>query len=253
MVPWIDDDQPLPPTEAALGRDSGAPGLLAAGGRLLPERLEQAYRRGIFPWFSAGQPVLWWAPDPRMVLAVAEFRISRSFRRTLRRFVADERCDIRIDTSFPEVIQACASAPRDGQSGTWIVPEMVRADTRWHQHGRVHSVETWADGQIVGGLYGVAIGRMFFGESMFARRDDASKIALAALVALCRAHGITHVDCQQNTRHLASLGAREIPRVDFERHLHQAVDQPDVPDWTYHRRHWRLLDLGDEDLLPDTP
>ncbi len=253
MVPWIDDDQPLPPTDTALGRDSGAPGLLAAGGRLLPERLEQAYRHGVFPWFSAGQPVLWWAPDPRMVLAVADFRISRSFRRTLRRFAGDHRCEIRIDTRFPEVIQACASAPRDGQSGTWIVPEMVRAYTRWHQQRRVHSVETWIDGELVGGLYGVAIGRMFFGESMFARRDDASKIALAALVAHCRAHGIALVDCQQNTRHLASLGAREIPRVDFERHLRQAVAQPDVDEWIYRPQHWRHLDLGGEDLLPDMP
>jgi leucyl/phenylalanyl-tRNA--protein transferase len=253
MVPWIDDDQPLPPTETALGRDSGAPGLLAAGGRLLPHRLEQAYRRGIFPWFSRGQPVLWWAPDPRMVLQVADFRVSRSLRRTLRRFATTEGCEIRVDSSFPEVIHACASAPRDGQSGTWIVPDMVNAYILWHRQRRVHSVETWIDGALVGGLYGVAIGRMFFGESMFARRDDASKIALAALVAFCRERGITAIDCQQNTRHLTSLGACEVPRDEFERHLQRAVDLPDVVDWTYHPRHWRHLALGGEDPLPGTP
>ena len=253
MVPWIDDDQPLPPTDTALGRDSGAPGLLAAGGRLLPHRLEEAYRHGIFPWFSAGQPVLWWAPDPRMVLEVADFRISRSLRRTLRRFAATSGCEIHIDASVPEVIQACAHAPRDGQSGTWIVPEMVRAYTCWHQQRRVHSVETWVDGTLVGGLYGVAIGRMFFGESMFARRADASKIALAALVALCREHGVERIDCQQNTRHLASLGARELARPAFEQHLRRAVSQPDVDDWSYHPRHWRHLDLGGDDPPPCTP
>jgi leucyl/phenylalanyl-tRNA--protein transferase len=253
MVPWIDDDQPLPPIDTALGPGSAAPGLLAAGGGLAPARLEQAYRHGVFPWFSAGQPVLWWSPDPRMVLPVSAFRISRTLRRALRRFEASEACEIRVDTAFAEVIQACATAPREGQSGTWIVPAMVQAYQHWHRLGRVHSVEAWIDGHLAGGLYGVAIGRMFFGESMFARSTDASKIALSALVALCRAHGIALIDCQQNTRHLASLGAREVSRVAFADHVRRAVVLPDVEDWTYHRAHWRLLDPPVTDLPHRTP
>ncbi len=219
-LPWLDDDAtPLPPTSQALGPASGAPGLLAAGGNLSLQRLEEAYRHGVFPWYSEGQPVLWWAPDPRMVLVVDEFKVGRSLRKTLTRFIRTPGCEIRIDSAFERVIAACAGAPREGQQGTWILPPMQRAYSAWHRAGAVHSFETWIDGQLAGGLYGVAIGRMFFGESMFSRASDASKIALAALVAFCRAHGIALIDCQQNTRHLASLGAREIARADFERHL----------------------------------
>jgi leucyl/phenylalanyl-tRNA--protein transferase len=208
---WLDtDDSPFPPSAHAFGPDSEAPGLLAAGGQLSLQRLEAAYRRGIFPWYSEGQPVLWWAPDPRMVLPVGEFKISRSLRKTLLRFMRSPGCEVRIDSAFERVIAACAGSLREGQRGTWILPPLQRAYSAWHRAGAVHSVETWIDGQLVGGLYGVGIGRMCFGESMFSQATDASKIALAALVAFCRAHGIGLIDCQQNTEHLASLGAREI-------------------------------------------
>ena len=238
MVPWLDLHDPLPPTAQALGPDSEAPGLLAAGRDLSNGRLEEAYRHGVFPWFSAGQPVLWWSPSPRMVLPVQRFKLSRSLRKTHRRFIATPGCEVRMDTAFERVIQACAATPRGGQAGTWIVPPMVKAYTAWHRAGRVHSVETWIDGALVGGLYCVAIGQMVFGESMFAERTDASKIALAALVAWCRAHGVALIDCQQNTRHLASLGAHEVPREIFEQHLRVATQAPDLPDWSYHLRHW---------------
>jgi len=242
MLNWIDDDDPLPPTQRALGADSDAPGLLAAGGRLTPQRLDEAYRRGIFPWFSPGQPVLWWSPDPRMVLPVAQFKVSKSLGKTLRRFVRHPRCELRIDSAFERVIDACARTPREGQAGTWIVPQMVAAYTDWHRRGRVHSVETWVDGQLVGGLYCVAIGRMVFGESMFAWASDASKIALAALVAFCRAHGVRLIDCQQNTGHLASLGAHEVSRNTFEQHLSLVSGEPEIADWTYDSRMWLQLE-----------
>jgi leucyl/phenylalanyl-tRNA--protein transferase len=242
MLTWIDDDDPLPPTPLALGADSDAPGLLAAGGRLTPQRLDEAYRRGIFPWFSPGQPVLWWSPDPRMVLPVAQFKVSKSLGKTLRRFVRHPRCELRIDSAFERVIDACARTPREGQAGTWIVPQMVAAYTDWHRRGRVHSVETWVDGQLVGGLYCVAIGRMVFGESMFAWASDASKIALAALVAFCRAHGVRLIDCQQNTGHLASLGAHEVSRDTFEQHLSLVSGEPEIADWTYDSRMWLQLE-----------
>ena len=240
---WIADDEPLPPSRLALGPGSEAPGLLCAGASVTPQRLEEAYRRGVFPWYSSGQPPLWWAPDPRMVLPVAEFRLAVSLKKTLRRFLRTPGCEIRIDHDFRAVMTACAAAPRAGQSGTWILPEMVEAYCAWHRMGRAHSVETWIDGELVGGLYGAGLGRMVYGESMFARRTDASKIALAALVALCRAQGVLLIDCQQHTRHLASFGAREMARPQFEGHLIQAVNQPAAVGWTYDPAHWRLLGL----------
>ena len=250
MLHWINgDDEPLPPTHLALGPHSEAPGLLAAGGQLTPQRLEQAYRQGVFPWFGPGQPVLWWSPDPRMVLPVAQFRLSKSLAKTLRRFLRTPGCELRIDSACDRVIAACARAPREGQHGTWIVPQVQAAYIGWHRTGRVHSFETWIDGQLAGGLYGVGIGRMFFGESMFARATDASKIALAALVAFCRHHGVAWIDCQQNTGHLASLGAHEVPRTGFEQHLSRVQGEPDIADWTYDRCMWRQL----EALRSDPP
>ena len=242
MLTWLEDDTPLPPAESALGPESEAPGLLAVGGRLTVARLQEAYRQGIFPWFSAGQPVLWWSPDPRMVLPVQSLRLSRSLRKTLRRFAATPGCEIRVDSAFDRVIDACATTPRDGQHGTWIVPAMVRAYRTWHRAGRVHSFETWIDGQLAGGLYAVAIGHMVFGESMFAWRTDASKIALAALVAFCRAHGVAVIDCQQNTRHLASLGAFEVPRERFERMLAHGLGGGEIRDWSYDPAYWVTLE-----------
>jgi leucyl/phenylalanyl-tRNA--protein transferase len=244
LLTWIDDDTPLPPTTRALGPDSDAPGLLAVGGTVSPRRLEEAYRRGVFPWFGPGEPPLWWSPDPRMVLSLAEFHLSHSLRKTLRRFIRDPRGEIRIDSAFERVIAACAQMPREGQAGTWIVPEMIDAYTAWHRLGRVHSVETWVDGELAGGLYGVGIGAMFFGESMFAHRSDASKIALAALVAFCRAHGIAMIDCQQATPHLARFGARPITRTAFEAHLSRVLGGTPPREWSYHPRHWAQLGLA---------
>ena len=239
MVAWLThEQQPLPPVSQALGLDSEAPGLLAAGGELSPRRLAEAYTHGVFPWFGEGQPVLWWSPDPRMVLPVAAFVLSRSLRKTVNRFIATPGCEVRIDSALETVLQACASAPREGQNGTWIVPGMVRAYSAWPA---AHSFETWIDDELVGGLYGVCLGRMFYGESMFARRSDASKIALAALVCFCRANGIDLIDCQQRTSHLASLGAREIARSTFERLISPRVRGPAITEWTYHGSHWEHL------------
>lgn len=246
MIDWLDESSlEFPPSARALGPDSDAPGLLAAGGDLRPARLRAAYARGIFPWYGPGQPPLWWSPDPRMVLKTADFKLSRSLRKTLARFIADPACEIRIDTARAEVLHECASTPREGQAGTWILPEMQAAYLQWAAtEGSVHSVETWIGGELAGGLYGVNLGRMFFGESMFMRRTDASKIALAALVCFCRAHGIAWIDCQQNTRHLASLGAQEVPRDAFEAHLRGALAALPPDDWTYHRDLWRQLGAG---------
>jgi leucyl/phenylalanyl-tRNA--protein transferase len=245
MVPWLRaDSQALPPTTQALGAESPAPGLLAAGGTLAVARLREAYAHGVFPWYSEGQPVLWWAPDPRMVLFCAEFRLSRSLRRTIASFARSPGCEIRIDSAFERVIEACATTRREGQGGTWIVPGMVRAYTRWHRAGSVHSVETWIDGALAGGLYGVNLGRMFFGESMFAHRTDASKIALAALVCFCRENAIALIDCQQRTAHLASFGAREIPRGDFEALIAPRLGEAAPARWFYDRPLWRHLLTG---------
>ena len=244
MLVWLDDETPLPSTAHALGAESDAPGLVAAGGRVTPARLREAYPQGIFPWYSEGQPVLWWSPDPRMVLPVAGFHLSHTLAKTLRRFIRSAEGEVRFDSAFDRVITACAGTPREGQDGTWIVPEMVAAYRDWHRAGRVHSVETWIGGELVGGLYGVSIGRMFFGESMFSHRTDASKIALAALVAFARERGIPLIDCQQNTRHLASLGANEVSRQAFERHLTLVLGEPDIADWTYDVAMWRRLGLA---------
>jgi leucyl/phenylalanyl-tRNA--protein transferase len=242
-LPWLRGDDPFPPTSQALGPETEAPGLLAAGGDLSLHRLADAYRHGIFPWYGEGQPLMWWSTDPRMVLPVAEFKLSRSLRKTLQRFLRTPGCEFRFDGDTPAVIAACAGTPREGQSGTWIVPEMAQAYARLHRAGIVHSVETWVGGQLAGGLYGVNLGRMFYGESMFAHRTDASKLALAALIAFCRAHGIELIDCQQETEHLASLGARPIPRAEFERHLARTVGQPPPPRWAYDPGCWVHLGL----------
>ncbi|MFY9511071.1 MAG: leucyl/phenylalanyl-tRNA--protein transferase [Rubrivivax sp.] len=231
----------MPPASSALGPGTDFPGLVAAGGQVTTARLEEAYRLGIFPWYSPGQPVLWWSLDPRMVLPVAGFQLSKSLAKTLRRFLRTPGCELRIDTAFEQVIAACAGTPREGQDGTWIVPAMLDAYSAWHQQGRAHSVETWVDGQLVGGLYGVGLGRMFYGESMFAHRSDASKIALCALVCFARTHGIALIDCQQNTRHLASFGAHEIPRSEFVAHVARASGEPDIADWSYDPAMWARL------------
>ena len=208
MIPWLEPDSPFPPVGRALKQPNG---LLAAGADLTPARLVAAYRRGIFPWYSAGDPILWWSPDPRMVLDPAALKISKSLARTLRN--ADY--EVRLDSAFAAVIAACAGTPRAGQDGTWIQPEMQAAYCELHALGFAHSVETWMDGQLVGGLYGIALGRVFFGESMFSHRSNASKIALAHLCRHLRRNNFGIIDCQMETAHLTSLGARSIPRRDF--------------------------------------
>jgi leucyl/phenylalanyl-tRNA--protein transferase len=222
VIPWLDAKNGFPPVETALREPNG---LLAAGGDLSAVRLLDAYRRGIYPWYSEGQPPLWWSPDPRMVLFVDEFRPSRS----LRRRVARRDFDVRVDTAFGDVIDACSRAPRKGQDGTWITADMQRAYAHMHDLGYAHSVEAWRDGELVGGLYGLALGKVFFGESMFARVTDASKVCLAALVALLRERGMVLIDCQQETGHLASLGARPIPRGEFVRLLSELVSSIATP------------------------
>lgn len=243
QVPWLEPGDPLPDPASAWGEADPVPGLLAAGGALDVPSLLQAYSHCIFPWFSEGQPILWWSPDPRMVLEVARFKLHRSLRKTLAQFAATARCEIRVDRNFEAVITACSKAPRAGQSGTWIVPEMVDAYVALHRAGFAHSVETWIDGELAGGLYCVAIGGAVFGESMFMRQPDASKIALSALVCLCRRHGIAMIDCQQNTAHLTSLGAREMPRASFVSHVANAVQahRQSAPQWNFEPVYWNEL------------
>ena len=220
MIPWLNPATGFPDTSLARTEPNG---LLCAGGDLRPETIVAAYSRGIFPWFSDDQPILWWSPEPRMVLFPAEFRISKSLAKT----VNARKFTIRLDTAFAEVIAGCA-APREPGGGTWIVPEMQDAYIRLHQLGIAHSVESWVAGdngdELIGGLYGIALGRMFFGESMFTRATDASKVALVALVEKLRRDGFELIDCQQQTRHLASFGARPIPRQAFVRRLTELIE-----------------------------
>ena len=218
MISWIEKGDDFPPLERALAEPNG---LLAAGADLSPARLLTAYRSGIFPWYGKDQPILWWSPDPRMVLFPAEFRMPRSLAKRLRR----RDYEIRTDTAFETVMRACA-APRDGDAGTWITPDMVAAYCELHRLGHAHSVETWIDGELAGGLYGIALGRAFYGESMFTRAPDASKIALAHLVRQLTRWQFGMIDCQMNTAHLARFGAREIPRGEFYRRLTELVNYP---------------------------
>ena len=218
MIPWLSGDEPFPPVHRALEEPNG---LLAAGGELSVERLLDAYRHGIFPWYSDSQPVLWWSPDPRMVLVPSEIDISRSLRKRLRK----NDYEVRTDTCFSEVLLACAE-PRDGQAGTWITDELAEGYISLHRAGYAHSVETWIEGVLAGGLYGVSIGRMFYGESMFTRASDASKMALAHLARQLERWQFPLIDCQMSTSHLASLGAREISRNDFLRSLSELVNYP---------------------------
>ncbi|WP_295996168.1 leucyl/phenylalanyl-tRNA--protein transferase [Rugamonas sp.] len=232
MIPWLDAHTPFPDVSEALTDD--APGLLAAGADLSPQRLLAAYQRGIFPWFSEGQPILWWSTDPRMVLMTERFRVADSLKKTLRKVArsaaTDGRWQVRFDSAFEAVMRACAAPRRDGP-GTWISDDIIAGYSGLHRLGYAHSAELWLDGELVGGAYGVAIGRMFYGESMFARVTDGSKIALAYLVHFLRAHGVAMIDCQQETAHLASLGAAPISRARFMAHLRDSIALPAITDW----------------------
>ena len=234
MIPWLNADSPFPPVTSALTEADGAAGLLAAGADLSPQRLLLAYRNGIFPWFSEGQPILWWSTDPRMVLATDDFIISSSLKKTLKKIhrssQTDGRWQVRFDTDFEAVMRACAE-PRDGTAGTWITDDIVAGYVGLHRLHHAHSAEVWHDGALVGGAYGVSIGRMFYGESMFARVTDASKVALAYLVHFLRHHGVSMIDCQQQTSHLASLGAAPVVRDVFLKRMRDAVAQPEIGHW----------------------
>jgi leucyl/phenylalanyl-tRNA---protein transferase len=207
VIPWLDSNTPFPHLETALAEPNG---LLAAGGDLSPRRLIMAYSMGIFPWYSDDAPILWWSPDPRMVLFVEEFQVSKS----MRKFIRKTPIQIRINTAFQAVLVNCAE-PRNGQNGTWIGADMQKAYVNLHKLGFAHSVEAWLDNELVGGLYGVQIGRMFYGESMFTRVANASKFALVYLITQLHQKGFPMVDCQQETDHLASMGARPIARAEF--------------------------------------
>lgn len=230
MIPWLEINTPFPDVSRALTEEQGAAGLVAAGADLSADRLLQAYRHGIFPWFSEGQPILWWSTNPRMVLMVDEFKLSVSLKKTIKKRYADPRWQIKFDSAFEDVMRACAAPRKDG-NGTWISEDIINGYCALHDNGYAHSVEVWLDGQLVGGAYGVCIGRMFYGESMFARVTDASKIAMAHLVFFLRAHEVKMIDCQQETAHLASLGARAISRDDFIRWINHATSLPGITDW----------------------
>ncbi|HYR05096.1 MAG TPA: leucyl/phenylalanyl-tRNA--protein transferase [Gallionella sp.] len=225
MIPWLTGNAPFPPVGRALRSPNG---LLAAGGNLSAAHLLEAYRHGIFPWFNPGEPILWWSPDPRMVLIPDELKISRSFARVLRSATYEVRCD----TAFEQVMRGCA-APRDKHHGTWISEDMIAAYCELHELGYAHSVETWMNGKLVGGLYGIAIGRMFYGESMFSNTSNASKIALAHLARQLERWRFGLIDCQMNTPHLASLGAHEIPRGEFIAWLRELINCEPVKLWKF--------------------
>jgi leucyl/phenylalanyl-tRNA--protein transferase len=221
VLAWLQRDDPFPPVERALKSPNG---LLAAGADLSPERLLEAYRHGIFPWYSGDEPLLWWSPDPRMVLYCEELNVSRSLAKSVR----NKGYEVRIDHAFSRVLKRCAG-PRKGEAGTWLGKDMQAAYLSLHQAGYAHCFETWHGDELVGGLYGVAIGRMFYGESMFSSATDASKVALVTLVEYLKPRGFPLIDCQMNTPLLASLGAREIPRHVFLRTLAALVNYPERP------------------------
>lgn len=221
-LPWLENlDGRFPPVHRALEEPNG---LLCAGGTLSPPTLLEAYRHGIFPWFEDDQPVLWWSPDPRMILRVEDFTPSRSLRKTLKR----ETFEFKLDAQFKQVMRCCA-APRGHENGTWITPDMLAAYAQLHEMGYAHSMEAYRDGELVGGLYGVAIGRQFFGESMFSRADNASKAALTVLIAQLKRWAFEIIDCQVTNPHLVSLGAEEISRAAFVRQITQACAAPSNP------------------------
>jgi leucyl/phenylalanyl-tRNA--protein transferase len=226
MIPWLAVDEAFPPVERALAEPNG---LLAAGADLSPARLLDAYEQGIFPWFSEDDPVLWWSPNPRMVLMPGELHASRSLRRTIR----SGRFAVTFDRAFRDVMAGCAE-PRAQDQGTWITSDMAEAYNELAALGYAHSVEVWSGSSLAGGLYGVALGRMFYGESMFSREADASKVALVYLVRQLERWGFEMIDCQMSTSHLASLGAREIPRAQFVRDVRRLVALSPIPlPWAF--------------------
>jgi len=235
MIPWLEAYDPFPDVSQALCQDSDAPGLLAASADFCPERILEAYKSGIFPWFSEGQPILWWCTDPRMVLPTDKLVISRSLQKKIsqvqKSMATDKRWQIRFDSDFETVIRNCA-APRKDESGTWITEDIIQNYVKLHEMGYAHSSELWFDGELMGGLYGLSIGKMFYGESMFTKISDASKIALVWMAHFLHENGVSLIDCQQQTPHLASLGGIIISREAFSLHLVETISQPPITNWT---------------------
>ena len=242
QITWLGPQDSFPNPLLEPDPDPSVPGLIAVSERIYPGQLSQAYQLGIFPWYSDNQPVLWWSPDPRMVLKPAQFKCSDSLKKDIRLFCQDAQSQIGVDQDFGAVIRACATSARKDQDGTWITHEIMDAYTSLHEAGHAHSIAVTEGGQIIGGLYCVSFGAMIFGESMFSRKPGSSKIALAALSAWCLQNGIVMIDCQQETSHLHSLGAAPISRREFLEQLQISLNQSNIePSWTFDKTiltHW---------------
>lgn len=239
-LPWLQPGEPFPPSSQAWGPLDPAPGLLAAGGALDVHTLISAYRQGIFPWFSEGQPPLWWATNPRMVLKVSDFKLHPSLKKLIKSLLKQGRLRIAVDEDFAGTVMTCAQVPRRGQMGTWIVEAMRAAYLALHEAGHAHSIEAWVDGQRWGGLYFVNIGHMVYGESMFSLHTNGSKLALSALVAMCRASGLPAIDCQQQTGHLGRLGARPLPMTEFTQLVAGLINAAE-PRWRFAPLYWNSM------------
>lgn len=234
QITWLGPQDPFPTPSHNTDPDANVPGLIAVSDRIYPDQLLQAYQKGIFPWYSDNQPVLWWSPDPRMVLVPKNFKCSESLRKKIRQFCQDPQCEISVDDDFGAVIRACATSSRKDQDGTWITHEIMDAYTTFHEQGHAHSIALKEHGELIGGLYCVALGRMVFGESMFSYKPNASKIALAALSAWCIQNQVAMIDCQQETAHLRSLGAAPISREEFLRQLQISLNASNIElPWTF--------------------
>ncbi|QWD60823.1 leucyl/phenylalanyl-tRNA--protein transferase [Polynucleobacter sp. MWH-UH35A] len=242
QISWLGPQDPFPNPLIEADPDPSVPGLIAVSERIYPGQLARAYQQGIFPWYSDNQPILWWSPDPRMVLKPNEFKCSESLRKIIRSFTQNSPSQIVVDDDFGAVIRSCATSTRKNQDGTWITHEIMDAYTALHEQGYAHSIAVREDGQLTGGLYCVNFGGMVFGESMFSRKANASKIALAALSAWCLQLGVSMIDCQQETSHLLSLGATPIPRQAFLEQLQTSINQTNIDkSWTFDKsilHHW---------------
>jgi leucyl/phenylalanyl-tRNA--protein transferase len=242
QITWLGPHDSFPNPLLTPDPDPSVPGLIAVSERIYPDQLLQAYQLGIFPWYSNEQPVLWWSPDPRMVLKPGHFKCSESLRKNIRLFCQDTHSHLLVDADFGAVIRACATSSRKDQDGTWITHEIMDAYTTIHEQGHAHSIALVEQGELVGGLYCVALGGMVFGESMFSRKPNASKIALAALSAWCIENAVAMIDCQQETNHLSSLGAAPISRAVFLGQLQISLNQTNIDKpWTFDKNiltHW---------------
>ncbi|WP_114638442.1 leucyl/phenylalanyl-tRNA--protein transferase [Polynucleobacter necessarius] len=235
-ISWLGPQDTFPNPLFVADPDPSVPGLIAVSERIYPNQLLQAYQLGIFPWYCDHQPVLWWSPDPRMILKPENFRCSHSLKKNIRQFLEDPHSEILVDADFAAVIRSCATSSRKDQDGTWITHEIMDAYGAIHQQGYAHSLAIMEHNQLIGGLYCVAIGNMIFGESMFSRKPNASKLALAALSAWALQQGVVMIDCQQETVHLKSLGAAPIPRQDFLEQLRVSLNQSNIEkSWNFNK------------------